>query len=63
MAWIEQRRRFAVYTRLDGLKAKGPSYAARPTPSCSSGEPYQDTQLFDQVAGGGPQPSRCRDRR
>jgi hypothetical protein len=30
MAWIEQRRRrFVVYTRMDGAKAKGPSYAAR----------------------------------
>ena len=30
MAWIEQRRRrYVVYTRLDGVKAKGPSYAKR----------------------------------
>lgn len=31
MAWIElRRRRFVVYSRVDGAKAKGPSYAARP---------------------------------
>jgi hypothetical protein len=31
MAWIEQRRRrFIVYSRVDGAKAKGPSYAERP---------------------------------
>ena len=31
MAWIEQRRcRFVVYSRVDGIKVKGPSYAERP---------------------------------
>ncbi len=30
MAWIERRRRrFIVYSRVDGAKAKWPSYAER----------------------------------
>ena len=41
MAWIEQRRRrFVVYSREDGVKAKGPSYAQRP-----------DAELFVRLIG------------